>query len=186
MVAAARRDTRMQVAEYRDWVAAQPDEERWELLDGVPVLMAQAKGPHQRIVTNLIKRLDDLAERRSCGAYPGLAILSEAMDDFAPIPDVVLPCGPPPEDGDTEDPILIAEVLSPSTMVDDRGRKTAFYQTVPSLRILLIVYQDERRVEIWRRESEWRMRVAGPEDVIDLPELDDSLALPDIYARLAF
>ncbi len=34
MAVAARRDTRMQVAEYRDWVEDRPDEERWQLIDG--------------------------------------------------------------------------------------------------------------------------------------------------------
>ena len=59
MAVAARRDTRMRVAEYRDWAATRPDDERWELIEGVPVLMSPAKGRHQRIVTNLVKHLDD-------------------------------------------------------------------------------------------------------------------------------
>lgn len=184
MAVAARRDTRMRVAEYRDWAAARPDDERWELIGGVPVMMSPAKGRHQRIVTNLIKHLDDLAERRGCGAYPGLAILSEAMDDYAPIPDVVVQCGEPPEDGYTSDPLLVVEVLSPSTLVIDRGRKTEFYQTVPSLAVLLLVHQNEARVEVWRRAPDWSVQVAGPGDIVDLPELDGALSVSEIYARL--
>lgn len=184
MAAPARRDTRMRVAAYRDWAATRPDDERWELLDGVPVMMSPAKGRHQRIVTNLVKLLDDLAEHRGCGAYPGLAILSEAMDDYAPIPDVVVQCGEPPEDGYTGDPLLVAEVLSPSTLVLDRGRKTEFYQTVPSLAVLLLVHQTEARVEVWRRAPDWTVQVAGAGDVIDLPELGGALSVAEVYARL--
>ncbi|MGX5775216.1 Uma2 family endonuclease [Methylorubrum zatmanii] len=175
----------MRVAEYRDWAATRPDHERWELIDGVPVMMSPAKGRHQRIVTNLIKKLDDLAEGRGCGAYPGLAILSEAMDDYAPIPDVVVQCGEPPEDGYTSDPLLVVEVLSPSTLILDRGRKTEFYQTIPSLAVLLLVHQNESRVEVWRRALDWTVQVAGPGDVIDLPELAGALSLSEIYARIA-
>ena len=183
MAVPARRDTRMRVAAYRDWAATRPDDERWELIDGVPVMMSPAKGRHQRIVTNLVKRLDDLAEHRGCGAYPGLAILSAVMDDDAPMPDVVVQGGEPPEDGYTGDPLLVAEVLSPSTLVLDRGRKTEFYQTVPSLAVLLLVHQNEARVEVWRRAPDWTVQVAGAGDVIDLPELG-ALSVVEVYARL--
>jgi Uma2 family endonuclease len=186
MAVGPRRDTRMRVAEYRDWAAARPDDERWELIDGEPVMMSPAKGRHQRIVMNIAKHLDDLAERRGCGAYPGLAILSEAMDDYAPIPDVVVQCGEPPEDGYTGDPLLVVEVLSPSTLVLDRGRKTEFYQTVPSLAVLLLVHQNEARVEVWRRAPDWTVEVAGPGAVIDLPELGGALSVAKVYARLTF
>ncbi|CAO4181556.1 Uma2 family endonuclease [Methylorubrum aminovorans] len=185
MAVPARRDTRMRVSEYREWAATRPDDERWELIDGVPMMMSPAKGRHQRIVMNIAKRLDDLAERRGCGAYPGLAILSEAMDDYAPIPDVVVQCGAPPEDGYTGDPLVVVEVLSPSTLVLDRGRKTEFYQTVPSLAVLLLVHQDEARVEVWRRAPDWTVQFAGPGASIDLPELGGALAVAEIYARLS-
>lgn len=186
MAVAVRRDTRMRVAEYRDWAATRPDDERWELLDGEPLMMSPARGRHQRIVTNIVKRLDDLAEPRGCGAYPGLAILSEAMDDSAPIPDVVVQRGEPPADGYTSDPLLVAEVLSPSTLLLDRGRKTEFYQTVPALKVVLLVHQDEARVEVRRREAEWTVRIAGPAETIDLPELGGALPIAEISARIAF
>lgn len=185
MALAVKRDARMDVAEYRAWVEAKPDEGRWELLDGVPVPMSPTSGRHQRIVANLVRRLDALAEARGCSA-PGLAILSAAMDDFAPMPDIVVPCGPLPRDGYTRDPLLVAEVLSPSTMSNDRGRKTDFFRTVASLQTFPIVYQDETRVEVWRRDAAWSKQVLGLDATIDLPELGGTLAVSDIYARTAF
>lgn len=186
MGVAVRRETPMSVAEYQAWVEDRPDEERWELLDGEPVLMSPATWGHQRIVANLIRRLDEIAERRGCNALPGLAVLSAAMDDFAPIPDIVVTCGPQRPDGYTRDPILVAEVLSPSTLKNDLGRKTVFYRSVESLRTFLIVYQDEARVELWSRGDGWSMRGLGPDDVIDLPELGGTLAVADLYDRVAF
>ena len=186
MGVAVRRETRMSVAEYQAWVEAKPDDERWELLDGEPELMSPAIWRHQRIVSTLVRKLDELAERRGCSALPGLAVLSAAMDDFAPIPDVVVTCGPQRADGYTRDPLLLAEVLSPSTMTNDLGRKTAFYRTVASLKTFLIVYQDEARVEVWTRSDGWSMRGLGREDAIDLPELGGSLAVSDLYDRVEF
>ena len=186
MALAVKRDARMRVAEYRRWLEPRPDEERWELLDGEAVLMAPPSARHQRIVTNLLKHLDTLAERRGCGAYPGLAILSAALDDYAPYPDVVVHCGPVPPTGYVDDPLVIVEVLSPGTMINDRGRKLAFYSTVPSLQSLLIAYQDEARIEVWRRDAGWTMRVAGPGESIALPELGGALPVRDAYDRVTF
>ena len=187
MPLAATRDARMSVSEFRLWAEPWPDDERWELLDGEPVLTVPPKERHQIIVSNLVRRLGDLADARGCRALPGLGILSAAMDDFAPIPDVVVRCGPPLPDGYAPDPILVAEVLSPSTMSRDRGRKTDFYRTVPSLRTFLIVYADEVRVEVWRREAaDWSVEALGPEGTVTLPDLDGDVPLREIYRGLTF
>ena len=185
MALAVKRDARMNVAGYRRWVEPRPDEERWELLDGEPVLLAPLRERHPAIVANLIRRIGDLADGRGCRAMPGLAILSDAMDDFAPIPDVVVRCGPPLPDGYAADPLLVAEVLSPSTVSLDRGRKFDFYRTVPSLKVLLIVYSDEARVEVWRREAEdWGGTAVGLDGTVALPELDGAVPVRDIYRGL--
>ncbi|MDP4024370.1 Uma2 family endonuclease [Methylobacterium sp. NEAU 140] len=187
MALAARRDARMSVPEFRAWAESRPERERWELLDGAPALMAPPTERHQRIVMNLARRLDELAERRGCRALPGLAVVSAAMDDFAPIPDVVVRCGPPRPDGYAEDPVLVAEVLSPSTMSRDRGRKTDFYRAVPSLATFLIVYADEPRVEVWRRAgAEWSVAALGPDGAVALPDLGGSVPVAAIYRDITF
>ncbi|MCJ2072795.1 Uma2 family endonuclease [Methylobacterium sp. J-030] len=186
MALAVKRNARMDVATFQLWAEACPEHERWELLDGEPVLMASPGERHQTIGANLIRRIGDLAEPRGCRALPGLAILSAAMDDFAPIPDVVLRCDPPLADGYASDPLLVAEVLSPSTMSLDRGRKIDFYRTVPSLKVLLIVYSDEARVEVWRREAEaLGVTALGRDGTVALPELDGAVPVRDIYRGLS-
>ncbi|MCJ2083622.1 Uma2 family endonuclease [Methylobacterium sp. J-090] len=185
MAVAARVETGLNVAAYKVWVEARPGDERWELIDGVPVMMSPPSARHQRIVANLIRRLDDLAERRGCNALPGFGVLSAAMDDYAPIPDIVVTCGPLGPDGYTRDPVLLAEVLSPSTQKADLGAKTMFYRTVPSLCTFLMVDQETARVEVWRRgDAGWSMRGVGPDEAVDLPELDGTLAVSEIYARV--
>lgn len=188
MALALRRDPGMRVAEYQAWVAPLPDEERWELIDGEPVLMAPQSERHQQIVANLVRHLRSFGRDRGCRAVPGIAVLSEAMDTFAPIPDVVVRCGPMLKDGYARDPVLVAEVLSPSTMSRDRGRKTDFYRSVASLEVFLIVYQDEPRVEVWRRDADgfWAFEARDRNAAIDLPELGGRLAVAEIYDDIAF
>ncbi|HEX8663630.1 MAG TPA: Uma2 family endonuclease [Beijerinckiaceae bacterium] len=179
---------RLKVGEFIEMIRPYPDEERWELLDGQPTLMAPQNERHQAIVMNLLLRLGPAADARGCRALPGLGILNDEVDNYAPIPDIVVRCGPLRPDGYAHDPVLIAEVLSPSTMSNDRGRKVEFYKALPSLRTLLIIYQDEIRVELWRREAEdWRFSVLkGAETRLDVPDLEASLTLAEIYKGIPF
>ena len=188
MALALRRDPGMRVAEYQAWVADLPDEECWELIDGEPVLMALQSERHQLIVANLVRNLPPFGRDRGCRAIPGIAVLSDSMDTFAPIPDVVVRCGPPLKDGYARDSVLVAEVLSPSTMSRDRGRKTDFYRSVASLEVFLIVYQDEPRIEVWRRDADgfWAFEARDLNAAIDLPELGGRLAVAEIYDDIAF
>ena len=188
MALALRRDPGMRVAEYQVWAVDRPDEERWELFDGEPAPMAPQRERHQQIVLNLARKLSDPARDRGCRAVPGIAVLSDSMDTFAPIPDVVVRCGPMLNDGYARDPILLAEVLSPSTMSRDRGRKTDFYRSIASLKHFMAVYQDEPRVEMWRRgpDAGWTFEAHGPRAAIGLPELGGDLAVAEIYDDIAF
>ena len=151
----------MNVTAFVDMIARFPDDERWELLAGEPVLMSPQSERHQIAVRNLMRASDRLASSRpGCRALPGLGLLSDAVDDYAPIPDVVVRCGPMVSGGYAKDPVLVAEVLSPSTMRWDRGGKIEFYHSIPSLQTILLVYQDEVRLEAWLRDgAEWRREV---------------------------
>ena len=173
----------MNVTAFRDMIARFPDEERWELLDGEPVLMAPQSERHQRILGNLLDVLRPRARDRGCVALAGLGLLNDKVDDYAPIPDIVVRCGPMVEGGYATDPVLVAEVLSPSTMRWDRGGKVEFYQSLASLQLILLVYQDEIRVEAWQRAGEdWSPLVRKSRcEVIALPELGGELAVADIY-----
>ena len=179
------RPPRMSVAEFVEMIEPYPDEERWELLDGEPTLMAPQNERHQTIVMNLLLRANSLAEPKGCRALPGLGLLNDVVDDYAPIPDVVVRCGPMLDGGYARDPIFLAEVLSRSTMINDRGRKLAFYQTIPSLRTILIVSQDEMRVEAWQRAgTEWVLDLKrSGADAIEAEGLG-SVPLSDIYRHV--
>ena len=175
---------RLNVAEFIEMIRPHPDEQRWELLDGEAVLMSPQTERHQRIVMNLLRSADRWAQSRGCVALPGLGMLNDEIDDYAPIPDVLVRCGAMVDGGFAKDPVFIAEVLSPSTMNNDRGRKVDFYKTIASLQSLIVVYQDEARVEHWTRtDGGWIHAVSrGLSASLEVPCLNATLALAELYA----
>lgn len=85
-------------------------------------------------------------------------------------------------------PILIVEVLSPSTEAFDRGEKFAHYQELNALREYLLVSQDRIHVEHYRlTETQWVQKAFhASEDVLLLSSIDCKLPLQDIYTRVTF
>lgn len=171
MAVAVQRERRMRVAESREWLSAKPDEERWELLDGVPVLMSPPSERHWVIAANLPAPLCDPARSAECRELPHLGSLSETIDDFAPIPDVVVRNGP-----------LVAKVPSRSTIDIDGGGRSAYCEAIPAMLHVHLVYQDERRANAWSRVYDERTFPAhGGSDTIAVPRPSVKLPLAEIY-----
>jgi Uma2 family endonuclease len=83
------------------------------------------------------------------------------------------------------EPVLVVEVLSPSTSQVDRWRKVADYRTLPSVQEILVVFSDERRVEIQRRTPDgWRVEDLIGNAEIKLACCDGSIPLAAIYRDL--
>ena len=105
-------------------------------------------------------------------------------------PDVVVLCGEPQVEDNVFDtllnPILVVEVLSPSTEAFDRGEKFRHYQELASLREYLLVSQDRVRVEHYRlTKTQWvQTEFRGHEDVLSLASIGCELPLRDIYRRV--
>lgn len=98
-------------------------------------------------------------------------------------------CGEPQFGGDQRDvllnPLLIVEVLSPSTEGYDRGKKFELYRTLDSFREYLVVHQDQRHVEQYSRQDDgsWLLREhRGASDSIVIPRLNVDIPLADLYA----
>jgi Uma2 family endonuclease len=140
---------------YREWVQTQP-RCRFERIDGVVVAMA----PERRIHADR-KALAWLALRRaiaaagvSCHVYPDGITVSVGESDYEP--DAVLRCGPPlPGDGvDVPDPLVVVEVLSPSTRGGDLVHKLVDYFKIPTMRHYLIIFADRPQLIHHRRADE--------------------------------
>ncbi|GIK82780.1 MAG: hypothetical protein BroJett024_38850 [Alphaproteobacteria bacterium] len=88
----------------------------------------------------------------------------------------------------TSEPLLVAEILSPSSIADDFGPKARDYLAIPSLQHYLVLSQDEPCLWLWSRQGdEWR----GPElfrdrtEPVFLPGLDVQLDPAALYAGIA-
>lgn len=89
--------------------------------------------------------------------------------------------------GDQQDvvvnPVLLVEVLSPSTEGYDRGKKFELYRTIESFREYLIVHQDRQHVEHYSKQDDvsWLLREhAG--DAVAIARLNVQILLADLYA----
>ena len=191
MAEAAQAQAMMNVAEYLSFADAHP-QQRFELLAGIPVAMAPATINHSQIAGNIDAACRRQVRDRGCQSYQGAGVASADEASFLHQPDVMVRCGP--VDGRrrwVSDPIVVMEVLSPSTMADDRGYKLTTYMDFQSLRHLALVYQDEVRVEHWAR-SDQGVWSEGPEVLNSLESrlvqtaVGADLPLSEIYAGVTF
>lgn len=147
MTEAAR--ARMTSAAFIAWAMQRPRGERWELVAGTPVAMAPERSAHALAKGMVFRRLAEAIEAAGlpCTAYPdGMAVTIDDATTYEP--DALVRCGPPlPGDAVAiTDPVIVVEVLSPSTRARDAGAKLEDYFRLPSLRHYLIVKTENRSV----------------------------------------
>lgn len=116
-------------------------------------------------------------EKYSHGVYPDLMVICKDLELYDNKKDVVV------------NPLLVAEILSPSTSSYDRGEKFMKYRSLPSFKEYMLISQDEPKVETWYKmeENVWRISHAeGSDKSIHLFSLDIDLPLIDIYYLIDF
>lgn len=143
MTALARpKPPRMTADEFIVWAMEQPDGGRYELVRGEVVGMAPERAGHWRVKNRVLGALSKAIERGglSCEVF-GDRMAVEVSADMVYEPDALVRCGSPVPDDTVKifDPVVIVEVLSPSTRARDLGAKLADYFLVPSLRHYLLV-----------------------------------------------
>ena len=82
-------------------------------------------------------------------------------------------------------PLLIVEVLSPSTETHDRGKKFEAYRTIESFREYLLIHQDRRHVEHYSKQDDgsWVLREhSGAEASVTIARLGVQISLGELYA----
>ena len=176
----------MTVEEYFAFTDTRPDNEKWELIDGEPILNASPSGLHQKILWNLVVLLGTIERQRtqSWEAIPGIGV--RISDTSLPEPDVfVLPKGTvknSPYSRETRDVLVAFEILSPSTADRDLRWKRTAYTSLPSLTHYIVVAQDAFDVVVFARDTGFaEHRFRSVNDSIELPALGISLPLSEIY-----
>lgn len=180
---------RMSRERFRAWVDEQPGDGRFELFEGEVVPLGAERLSHALVKSRIWAALDRAirdARIADCLAIPdGATIEIGERTDY--IPDVSVHIGPRPDlDGVvTPNPVIIVEVVSPSSRRLDTTIKFADYFRVPSIQHYLVVLIGRRQVTHHRREGERIVSDILPATAplrLDPPGL--SLAVADFFADL--
>ena len=147
------------------------DAPRHEWFDGVVYAMSRGTPEHGRLTSSITIALGNVLPP-DCQIYAADTMLYIPAVNLATYADASVVCGPLEtitvrKDGRSlgqavTNPIVIIEVLSESTERYDRDGKFQLYKQIASLREYVLIAQDERRIEVFRREQDWQGEVAGP------------------------
>ena len=171
-----------------------PDAEtvRSEYINGEIINMPGASFAHNLVTGNIFGELRARLRDSGCAVFANDMRISIPTAKSYFYPDVGVVCGEPRFEDDVFDtllnPIVIVEVLSPSTEAFDRGEKFAHYRHVTSLQEYVLVAQDQIRVEhYYRQERQWIFTDFEKRDgILSLPSIQCELPLQEIYERVTF
>lgn len=172
----------MTASEFFAFTDTRPDEEKWELLDGIPVLNPTPSFLHQIILQNMIVLLSR-AKREMAASWtsvPGFGL--RVTDKNVPVPDLMVRPNTLLHAQDCKDALVAIEILSPSTAHRDRRWKRSAHANLASLQQYVIVAQDSvNALSYERRDNFMERRITGADGSLALPSLGVSLPLADIY-----
>ena len=174
--------------EYLTWERKQPFKNEYH--NGQIVAMSGASRAHNLVTMNAANQLYNQLVDQECEVYANeMRVRTNPTVSYF-YPDVVVACGEPRFEDDTFDtllnPIVVIEVLSPSTAAYDRGEKFEYYKQLASLQEYILISQDSVRVEhYYRQETQWnRNTLQRLEDVLLLPSIECEVPLRAIYRRV--
>jgi Uma2 family endonuclease len=174
----------LSVSSFRTWLKSRPDEEHWQLIEGVPMMMAPSNRRHQRIVFNLESLLNTALQRHNpvLKAYHEIGVNIVSTVPYDPEPDVAVV-----REDENPDPryadrfYLAAEVLSASDE-DVIDTKREIYRAHESCNCILLVKQE--RVEIVvdsRAGNDWPSQTLRDGDILSLPEFGLTCPVKEVY-----
>ena len=183
----ALKQQRMTAAEFLAWDATQTL--KHEFVGGEVFAMAGGEDRNNTAALNLVVALRQHLRGSPCRVYASdVKLRVDAADSFY-YPDLMVTCSA----ADAADrlvkrePILLVEVLSPSTAAYDRGDKFASYRQLPSLAEYLLVDVDSRRCDLFRKRPEdglWVLHPSAPGQGVQLASVDLAISAEALWADL--
>ena len=183
----------MSVEEFLVWQQGQ--DERYELVDGVPVIMADpvtmmtgASSQHDRITSNILIALGNQLAGSPCWPATANLALRTRIRSLRRA-DVLVTCDRPRLDSyEATEPRMVVEVLSPSNKGLPWHRRIEEYRQHAKLVYLLLVESERQQSTLVAREGEkWvPSDFDGDEGIIYLPAIACRLAMASVYTGLAF
>ena len=155
----------MTVEEYLAWSDSESERQRSELINGQVVAMAPERAAHNRIKIALVVTLDRAikAGRLPCEAFTD-GIVVRVDDHTAYEPDALVNCGTKMQEWEiiAPNPVIVAEVLSPTTKHSDTSAKLIGYFKLPSIAHYLVIDPDNRTLTHHARERTPNVLSGGP------------------------
>jgi Uma2 family endonuclease len=173
---------RMEKPAFLAWVEGR--EGRYELAEGRVLMMTGGTRAHAQISANLFRVLDPRLDRHRW------TVLLDFGIDVGPrtvrYPDIIVdPVSAAPRELTATAPVLIAEVLSPSTERIDLGDKAAEYLRLDSVGAYLVFAQDEQKAWIWVRDASGfppgPQVLTEPNEVVRIAALGIDFSLAEVY-----
>ncbi len=165
---------------------------RHEYLGGAIHAMAGGTADHSAISLNVGALLFISLKGKQCRAFNSDMKVRLELADHTRFyyPDVQVVCDPRPGNSEFQDrPVVIVEVLSESTRRTDLGEKRDAYLTIPTLKVLLFIESEAATALVFRRKPSGGFSEefhSGRDAVIELPEIEASLPLTDVFDGVAF
>lgn len=185
----AKRQTGWTWEAYLNWEAGQPI--RYELVDGEVHARGGGTAEHDTIGNNLRGELRTRMRGNPCRPHgPDLKVRAGNDGRY---PDALIDCGPRvPGALHAQKPVAVFEVLSKSTGWIDQSLKLRDYDATPTIRVYVLISQDEPRALVYTRDENGRLGIQsavlleGADASVQIPELSLSLPFSALYEGLEF
>jgi Uma2 family endonuclease len=165
-----------------------------EYFAGEIFAMSGASEQHNVIASNVNASLYIQLRGRGCRIYPSDMRVKVLQTDLYTYPDITIVCGKSEFTDNLKrdtliNPVVIIEILSPSTERYDRGMKFQNYRTIKTLQEYILIAQDKYYIERYSRHeiNQWILTEAvGADSSLLLASINVTLLLEDVYEQVEF
>jgi Uma2 family endonuclease len=152
-----------------------------EYVRGRVYAMVGTSRAHNTLALRLASRLLSRLDGTGCQVF--ISDMKVRIGDIFYYPDVVATCSKTDDNPHfSTEPVLIVEVLSPTTQASDRLDKRLAYQTLSSLKEYVLVSQEQPSVEVYRRRGEaWDLEIYAADESIRFESVDFAMSIEELY-----
>lgn len=172
--------------EFFDWAAGQPG--RHEFDGRKPVLVTGGTNTHGRIARNLLVQLHLRLQGGPCEVFGSDAGGIATVDGKVRYPEACVTCSPVPGNARlVPDPMIVFEVVSPSSARMDRVHTLHEYHAVPSIQHYVLIEQDRIALTVHARQGDaWTTMPLTNGDTLAVPEIGIDLPMAILYDGVTF
>jgi Uma2 family endonuclease len=179
-----REDGKFSVEEFFALLESRPKEERWQLIDGVAMMMPPPTLVHQRIASNLAFELNAhfRAHHIELCALQEVGLIVPEAELFRPEADVAILDAMADYESYSPKFYFVAEVLSEGNTDKDIAVKRQRYLQHPDNLYFMLIEQKQVRAEVLTRSAGWQpIILESPNAVLELPEWGFRIRLGELY-----